>query len=560
VYPSLANSPLVSQITFKSNRETRMTTTKSYDFLNRLRSASYSANSKNQYTSRGVPPYIEVLCIAKVNATVTVEGSSSGVYRRGEYFRKELYVNNANAAQYPTIDVDTDVTSPVSGEKFLPLHPESFSHDTDGNLTGDGRWTYTWDAENRLIKQERNVASPSGARQKLEFEFDWQGRRIRKQFFTHNGSSWVEQRDTLYLYDGWNLIAELNANSSNVKVRTYIWGLDLSGSMQGAGGVGGLLMVIDHTGSTRRHYAAYDGNGSPREINALTRQRHSRIHGDAHPKPGFTNLSHGEIVMGLADSTSGKWSARYEYGPFGEPIRANGDLAYANPMRWSTKYTDGESGLVYYGYRYYNPSTGRWLRRDPIEELGGSNLHCFAQNDPQKFVDPYGLRFLSWVSIIRNLPVPPDLIERVYAWLMARLVDNQYLKVTKTEDVACPKGASRHLLSETDDYVEERNEVSLNIVDYDLLSSRVYTPKKHIVTRTYGCCNNCWGFDTRSWNNDPKQEHFSDLGSEGFDFGIVSGEAAVKKHSIFKKRWRNCKQSVTPTRSWTNISFPDILK
>jgi RHS repeat-associated protein len=184
--------------------------------------------------------------------------------------------------------------------------------------------------------------------------------------------------------------AGYSVNSSNAKVRTYIWGLDLSGTMQGAGGVGGLLMVIDHTGTTKRHYAAYDGNGSPREINAATRQCRSRIHRAARPRPGFRNLSHGEIVMGLTDSTTGKWSARYEYGPFGEPIRASGDLAYANPMRWSTKYTDGESGLVYYGYRSYNPSTGRWLSRDPIGEKGGRNLYGFAYNDGVNRYDKLG--------------------------------------------------------------------------------------------------------------------------------------------------------------------------
>ena len=247
---------------------------------------------------------------------------------------------------------------------------------------------------------------------------------------------------------------------------------------------------------------------------------------------------------------------RHEYGPFGELIRATGPMAKVNPFRFSTKYQDDETGLVYYGYRYYDPSTGRWLSRDPLEEIGGLNLYGFVQNNPQKYVDPYGL---NWISIIRNLPLPPDLIERIYAWLMARLVDNQYVKVTKTEDVECPKGASRHLLSETDEYVEDRNEISLNIVDYDVVSFRVYKPRKHLVVKVYGCCNNCWGFDTKGWNKS-KEEHFTDLGSEGFDFDIISGEIAVKEHSILNKRWRECKQSVTPTRSWTEWDFPKVLK
>ena len=49
------------------------------------------------------------------------------------------------------------------------------------------------------------------------------------------------------------------------------------------------------------------------------------------------------------------------------------------------------SGVRYYGFRYYNPSTGRWLSRDPIEENGGENLYAFVSNDGINAFDPYGL-------------------------------------------------------------------------------------------------------------------------------------------------------------------------
>jgi RHS repeat-associated protein len=65
-------------------------------------------------------------------------------------------------------------------------------------------------------------------------------------------------------------------------------------------------------------------------------------------------------------------------GPFGEVLRATGSMAKANPFRFSTKYQDDETDLLYYGYRYYNASTGRWLTRDPIEEHG---LQQTAQRD-----------------------------------------------------------------------------------------------------------------------------------------------------------------------------------
>jgi RHS repeat-associated protein len=54
-------------------------------------------------------------------------------------------------------------------------------------------------------------------------------------------------------------------------------------------------------------------------------------------------------------------------GPFGELLRATGPMAMANPFRFSTKYQDGETDLLYYGYRYYNASTGRWNSRDPLD-------------------------------------------------------------------------------------------------------------------------------------------------------------------------------------------------
>ena len=57
----------------------------------------------------------------------------------------------------------------------------------------------------------------------------------------------------------------------------------------------------------------------------------------------------------------------------------------------STKYQDDETGLLYYGYRYYDPITGRWLSRDPIQERGGLNLYNFVGNNALNMFDPVGL-------------------------------------------------------------------------------------------------------------------------------------------------------------------------
>ncbi|MGC8989662.1 MAG: RHS repeat domain-containing protein [Verrucomicrobiia bacterium] len=266
-----------------------------------------------------------------------------------------------STAQYPTVTVVSQYAGgqTQTGKVFVPPATETFTHDADGNLTSDGRWTYSWDGENRLVQMIRDTDSPAGARQKLVFEYDHQDRRIRKQFFTSN-NGWQEQTDTVYLYEGWNPAGELNANASNASVRTYVWGTDLSGTMQGAGGVGGLLKVRYFGGTTTNAFAAYDGNGN---------------------------------VMALVDASNGSVCARYDYGPFAEPVRISGPMGKVNPVRFSSKYTDDESGFLYYGYRYYNPSTGRWPNRDSIGEEGGVKLYGFVGNNAANTVDPYGLWF-----------------------------------------------------------------------------------------------------------------------------------------------------------------------
>jgi len=89
----------------------------------------------------------------------------------------------------------------------------------------------------------------------------------------------------------------------------------------------------------------------------------------------------------------------YRYGPFAEVLRSTGPMAQTNPFRFSTKFQDDETDLLYYGYRYYNASTGRWLSRDPINECGSKNICAAADNDIINRTDRLGL---SWMDIWRD--------------------------------------------------------------------------------------------------------------------------------------------------------------
>jgi RHS repeat-associated protein len=103
-------------------------------------------------------------------------------------------------------------------------------------------------------------------------------------------------------------------------------------------------------------------------------------------------------VMALVNAADGSVAARYEYGPFGELLRATGPVAKANPFRFSTKYQDEETGLVYYGYRYYDPSTGRWPNRDPLGEPGFELVASRSKGDAEQTID----RLRKALSIVRE--------------------------------------------------------------------------------------------------------------------------------------------------------------
>ena len=80
--------------------------------------------------------------------------------------------------------------------------------------------------------------APSGSQLELKFTYDYMGRRIQKIVSTNNGSSYVGEYTNNYGYDGWNCMATMSPTFA--LSNTFMWGTDISGRMQGAGGVGGM--------------------------------------------------------------------------------------------------------------------------------------------------------------------------------------------------------------------------------------------------------------------------------------------------------------------------------
>lgn len=217
----------------------------------------------------------------------------------------------------------------------------TLGYDTEGNMTADGTWSsYVYDHENRLVSMTNASAT-------MTIAYDYLGRRIRKTV-TGSGAS-----DTKFVWAGWTLVGDLSASDGATPLRGYIWGPDFTDARGLAGGAGALLAQTSASGIA---YAMPDQHGN---------------------------------IAGYLDA-NGNIVAAWEYSPFGKIVNSYGNVA-SYPIGYSSKYADPESGLVYYGMRYYSAKHGRFINRDPLEEDGGNNLYAMTQNRGVSGWDVLGL-------------------------------------------------------------------------------------------------------------------------------------------------------------------------
>ncbi len=181
----------------------------------------YTANNLNQYQQRNTPPTINVFGTAATNATVSVGLRTAGVppapygevdiatiqqaTRDGDYFHLMYPVDNLSGPFSGTLDItavinpaghaDLDIVTNETRSVFKPQSPEQFVYDDDGNLLDDGRFNYTWNAENRLIE----VQSRTGILPVIhaEYAYDYQGRRFSKT---------VDGAETSFIWDGNHIV------------------------------------------------------------------------------------------------------------------------------------------------------------------------------------------------------------------------------------------------------------------------------------------------------------------------------------------------------------------
>ncbi len=324
-------------------------------------SSGFNVNSENNWGS-----VIEVSGNAATNTRVVVNRTLA--QRQGTYFWAAITVSNTTSAVDQEIKIwaartnaPGDLVGCISGRVVVAKAVEVPTYDNKLSKTADSRRQFVYNAMSWMVE-----AQNSGLTKPLKLKLDYypDGRRARKIVLEQNGATWNTNEVHQFYYDDWNLISEFVVNGLGSKVYHYTWGLDLAGQRDGklgqeSGGIGGLLAITEIDGTTTNVY--------------------------------YPVADHIGTIRQLVSAQTGAIVAEYEYDPFGVLLMKTGAKSAVCPFRFTSKYYDSEIGLYYFGYRYYDPATSKWLTLDPLGEEGGINLTEYCSGNPVNKTDGLGL-------------------------------------------------------------------------------------------------------------------------------------------------------------------------
>lgn len=242
---------------------------------------------------------------------------------------------------------------------------ENFTYDINGNMTSDGARTYTWNAKNELLSVTAGPVVTS-------FTYDHSGNRVTKS--TSNGA-------LTYVTPNY----EIEDTSASRTVRNFVYdGADLVATLE----------TVTPSG------------GSPA------------------PAIFYTHTDH-LGTSSVATNVAGAVTQEFDNFPFGETRAEVLRTGTGTPKKFTGKELDEETGLYYYGARYYSPRIGRFVSLDPASVYvkdprsfvnpQGWNAYSYAVNNPMRFIDPTGefyenfnMRNWGWQAIANQMQAGTD--------------------------------------------------------------------------------------------------------------------------------------------------------
>lgn len=236
---------------------------------------------------------------------------------------------------------------------------DRYFYDLNGNLLekrqGGTVVHYRYDALDRLVEVIQD------GKFSLVYTYDSFHRRLKEQRSDWVNGSWQEQSPRLFLYDGEKEIGAATEEGKLEQLR--LLGLGLGAEI-------GAAVAVE-----------------------LNTPSHQGVFIPVHDSRG--------CVTCLVDAEKGSIVESYRYGAFGERQIFNEKKELlerslcGNPWQYSSKRYDEDTGLLFFGRRYYDPSLQRWISQDPLGDIDGPNRYAYVHNNPVNEIDGYGCFSLS---------------------------------------------------------------------------------------------------------------------------------------------------------------------
>ena len=229
--------------------------------------------------------------------------------------------------------------------------------------------TFNYGQENRLV----NIINQSGVVQE-SYSYDNRGNQV---------ASMTAAATTIYGYDARNLLTTVNDGMNQI---TYQY--DGQGRRIGQT-VNGVItkFVIDPSNTDYSTIEERTATGALSAAYAYGRERVSaQLPGQTSPTFYLTDAK--GSVGGLADG-AGNGIGVYTYDAFG--ATRSSPVGISNQFQFAGEWVDAVTGNLYLRARTYEPSTGRFIQRDPLGNSASTNVYAYVANDPINHVDFSGL-------------------------------------------------------------------------------------------------------------------------------------------------------------------------
>lgn len=221
--------------------------------------------------------------------------------------------------------------------RLRSINDKLVSIDSNGNITSYGDLSLVYDAHNRLTRIDNSTLGST------TYSYNALDERTVKASTSHM---------THFIYNTEQKLAQevlYNASGTKLQSQHYFWIENFL--------AGGVIISYRPDGAIKNHQIFY-------------------IHNDHLQTPRFATNSVGNIIWQWRSDAFGNAPSKGE-------LKLN--------LRLPGQYYDEESGLHYNYFRDYDPKTGRYMQSDPLGAAAGPNSYNYAEGNPLKWVDPFGL-------------------------------------------------------------------------------------------------------------------------------------------------------------------------